>query len=60
MPCPSHPPWLDQSNYHWRHILYYLVLSFHFLLLCLHLYVNVYVHLLRTFLGTSSIFLDLI
>jgi hypothetical protein len=21
MPCPSHPPWLDHSNYTWRSIL---------------------------------------
>jgi hypothetical protein len=20
MPCPSHPPWLDHSNYTWRRV----------------------------------------
>jgi hypothetical protein len=20
MPCPSHPPWLDHSNYTWRSV----------------------------------------
>jgi hypothetical protein len=20
MPCPSHPPWLDHSNYAWRRV----------------------------------------
>jgi hypothetical protein len=20
MPCPSHPPWLDHSNYIWRRV----------------------------------------
>jgi hypothetical protein len=23
MPCPSHPPWLDHSNYIWREVLSY-------------------------------------
>jgi hypothetical protein len=22
MPCPSHPPWLDHSNYAWRRVLH--------------------------------------
>jgi hypothetical protein len=26
MPCPSHPPWLDHSNYTWRRV---HVLKFH-------------------------------
>jgi hypothetical protein len=30
MPCPSHPSWLDNSNYNWRrvHIMKLLIMQF--------------------------------
>jgi hypothetical protein len=32
MPCPSHPPWLDHSNYIWRtiQVMKLLVMQFYY------------------------------
>jgi hypothetical protein len=29
MPCPSHPPWLDHSNYAWRRFSLLVLLTAH-------------------------------